>query len=69
MTSTLTDREHDVMRLVVDGLSNKLLAVELGISDHTAKFHVLNAIKKLGASNRTEAAVIYDRRTRARGAA
>jgi two-component system nitrate/nitrite response regulator NarL len=60
----LTQREHDVLRLVVKGLSNKLIADELDIADHTAKFHVLNAIKKLRAGNRTRAAVIYDRMQR-----
>jgi len=49
------------MRLVIEGLSNKLIASELGIALRTATFHVANSIKKLGAPNRTGAAVIYDR--------
>lgn len=57
--TTLTPREHSVARLVTDGLSNKLIADRLGISDHTAKFHVSNIIMKLGAETRTHAAVMY----------
>lgn len=51
----LTPRELDVLRLVADGLTNKAIARELGISDHTAKFHVGAILAKLGAESRTEA--------------
>jgi DNA-binding NarL/FixJ family response regulator len=58
----LTDRERQVVQLMTDGLSNKLIADRLGISDHTAKFHVNGVMIKLGASTRTEAVVEAIRR-------
>lgn len=48
----LTPREVDVLRLVADGLSNKLIADQLDISGHTTKFHVCNIGKKLGKPTR-----------------
>ena len=50
----LTDRELDVLRLVVRGLRNKEIAAELGISENTAKFHLRNILDKLHAQNRAE---------------
>ena len=58
----LTDREKQVVQLMSEGLSNKLIADRLGISDHTAKFHVNGVMMKLGASTRTEAVVEAMRR-------
>lgn len=58
----LTDRERQVVQLLTEGLSNKLIADRLGISDHTAKFHVNGVMMKLGASTRTEAVVEAMRR-------
>lgn len=58
----LTVRECEVALLLTDGLSNKLIADKLGLAEHTSKFHVTNVIKKLGASTRVDAAVIYARR-------
>ena len=49
-------------RLVADGLPNKAIARELGISEHTAKFHVGSLLGKLGAGSRTEAVTIATRR-------
>jgi DNA-binding NarL/FixJ family response regulator len=51
----LTARELDVLRLLAEGLPNKLIAVRLGISDQTVKFHVASIGSKLGARNRTDA--------------
>ncbi len=53
----LTPRESEVLALLADGLSNKQIGVELGISDHTVKFHVNAILDKLGAETRTEAVV------------
>jgi DNA-binding NarL/FixJ family response regulator len=58
----LTERERQVVQLLAEGLSNKLIADRLGISDHTAKFHVNGVMMKLGASTRTEAVVEAVRR-------
>ncbi|MFN8498070.1 MAG: response regulator transcription factor [Anaerolineae bacterium] len=55
---TLTPREREVLRLMVEGLSNKAIAVRLGISEHTVKFHIGAILGKLGAGSRTEAVSI-----------
>lgn len=51
----LTAREREVLELVSQGLSNKLIARSLQISEHTVKFHISSISTKLGASSRTEA--------------
>ena len=51
----LTAREAEVLGHLADGLSNKAIAVRLGISDETVKFHLSAIFGKLGASNRTDA--------------
>ncbi|MCX8068054.1 MAG: response regulator transcription factor [Anaerolineae bacterium] len=53
----LTDREREVLRLMAEGLSNKEIALRLGLSERTAAFHVSNVLQKLGAASRTEAVV------------
>ncbi len=50
----LTPRELDVLALLVEGASNKTIARRLGISVHTAKFHVGSLIDKLDAIGRTD---------------
>jgi DNA-binding NarL/FixJ family response regulator len=52
---SLTPREHEVLAAMADGASNKLIARRLGISLHTAKFHVAAILAKLDADSRTEA--------------
>jgi DNA-binding NarL/FixJ family response regulator len=51
----LTEREIDVLREVARGFTNKQIALALGISEHTVKFHISSVYTKLGVSNRTEA--------------
>jgi NarL family two-component system response regulator YdfI len=51
----LSERELEVLDLVAEGLSNKLIAHRLSISEHTVKTHVASIFGKLGASSRTEA--------------
>lgn len=53
----LSGRELDVLRGMAEGLSNKLIARQLAISEHTVKFHVNAILGKLGAQSRTEAVV------------
>jgi DNA-binding NarL/FixJ family response regulator len=51
----LTAREIEVLHLLAEGASNKVIARALGISAHTAKFHVASILEKLDAASRTEA--------------
>ena len=53
----LTSREMDILRLIADGFSNTEIAKILHISPHTVKTHVIHIIDKLGAKDRTQAAV------------
>lgn len=54
----LSQREQQVAELLAEGASNKVIARELGISVHTAKFHVTAVMDKLGARNRSDAVAI-----------
>ena len=53
----LTPREQEVLTLLAEGLTNKAIARQLEISDHTVKFHVNAILSKLNAQSRTEAVV------------
>ncbi len=53
----LTPREREVLALLAEGLANKAIAARLGISEHTAKFHVNAILGKLGVESRAEAIV------------
>jgi len=55
-TPTLTDRETEVLRLIVGGNSNKEIAAALFISEATVKTHINSLLSKLGVSDRTQAA-------------
>ena len=57
-TAHLTEREIDILRLMGNGDSNKLMAETLGITLDTVKKHVRNVIDKLQARSRTHAAII-----------
>jgi DNA-binding NarL/FixJ family response regulator len=51
----LSERESEVLGLLAKGLANKQIALALGISEHTVKFHVSSIYTKLNVTNRTEA--------------
>lgn len=55
LTEQLTAREKEVIQLMAQGLANKQIALSLGISEHTVKFHLSSLYSKLGISSRTEA--------------
>jgi len=54
----LTAREIEVLRMMAQGLANKVIASRLGISEHTVKFHVGSIFAKLHAGSRTEAVAL-----------
>lgn len=54
----LSEREHEVLAVLADGASNREIADELYVSSETIKSHVRSILGKLGAKNRTEAALI-----------
>jgi DNA-binding NarL/FixJ family response regulator len=56
-SAELSARELEVLRLVADGLANKLIARRLGISERTVKAHLTNVFARLGVTDRTQAAL------------
>lgn len=54
----LTEREREVLALMIEGLSNSQIAVKLGVSSSTIKSHVSNILSKLGVVSRTEAVTL-----------
>lgn len=64
--SELTDRELEVLRLIVQGKNNRKISEELCIVEGTVKFHVRNILEKLGACDRTQAVTIALKRGLAR---
>jgi NarL family two-component system response regulator LiaR len=57
-TFTLTEREHEILSLMVSGLGNNEIAERLIVSRSTVKFHVSNILSKLGVTSRTEAVAL-----------
>jgi DNA-binding NarL/FixJ family response regulator len=55
-TSKLTEREVGILKAVARGLSNQAIGKELWVTEQTVKFHLTNIYRKLGVTNRTEAA-------------
>ena len=56
--SDMTEREREVLKLMVEGLTNNEMAKRLFVSQSTIKFHVSNVLSKLGATSRTEAVAL-----------
>ncbi len=56
-SDSLTQRELEILKLIAKGMSNKVIARELDISDGTVKVHVKHLLKKLHLRSRVEAAV------------
>lgn len=65
--ANLTNREMDVVQLLIEGVSNSEIAVRLTVSESTVKSHVKNVLRKLGATNRAGATARYLRMVRASG--
>jgi len=61
-SDSLTSRERDVLRLIVEGLANKEIAARLRIGEKTVKTHVSRILAKLEVTDRTQAAVLAIRR-------
>jgi two-component system, NarL family, response regulator YdfI len=57
-SEVLTARELEVLRMMAEGLGNKIIADRLGISEHTVKFHIASIFTKLDVSSRTEAVTV-----------
>jgi NarL family two-component system response regulator YdfI len=58
LVEELTPREIEVLRMLAEGSGNRQIAEQMGISDHTIKFHISSILDKLGASTRTEAVTL-----------
>jgi DNA-binding NarL/FixJ family response regulator len=61
LAEVLTQREHEIALLIADGLSNKQIGKQIGISDGTVKIHLHSVYKKLEVTNRTELATLVQR--------
>jgi DNA-binding NarL/FixJ family response regulator len=56
--AALTDREHEVLELVAEGMTNRAISTRLEISENTVKFHINSIFNKLSVQSRTEAVVL-----------
>lgn len=60
----ITQRQRDVLRLVLEGMSNKQIARELGLSENTVKVHLSAIFRVIGVSNRTQAVIALKNESR-----
>lgn len=58
LTETLTEREREILRCLVDGETNRQIAARLIISEHTVRAHMRSLMQKLGVANRAQAAAL-----------
>ena len=56
-STPLSDREMEILQLITRGMSNKEIALELGISHQTVKNHMTSILRKLAVNDRTQAAI------------
>lgn len=63
VTEWLTDREVDVVRLMVEGLNNRQIGARLDITPHTVRVHISNAVRTLRLPNKVALAVWFVRNT------
>jgi two-component system nitrate/nitrite response regulator NarL len=57
-SSALTEREQELLQFLMEGRSNKAIARKLGVAEATVKAHMVRLFGKIGAANRTQAAVL-----------
>lgn len=62
MNEHLGERESQCLHLIASGLSNKEIAVAMGVAEYTAKSFVFKVLRKLGAANRAHAVALSFRR-------
>jgi DNA-binding NarL/FixJ family response regulator len=55
----LTQREHETIQLLMQGLANRQIAHTLGIAEHTVEKHLSNIYRKLNVTNRVNAVFAY----------
>ena len=63
ISSTLTNREKEIIEFIAEGLPNRVIADRLSISENTVKAHITRILSKLSAANRRDAVNIYDNLT------
>ena len=61
---SLSARERQVLELAAEGLTNAQIGSRLQVTGHAVKFHLASVYRKLGVTNRTEAAVLFSRGSR-----
>ncbi|MCS7008059.1 MAG: response regulator transcription factor [Gaiellaceae bacterium] len=61
VADALSEREREVLAMVAEGLPNKLIARRLGISEKTVKAHLTNVFRRIGVTDRTQAALWAER--------
>jgi DNA-binding CsgD family transcriptional regulator len=62
---TLTDREHEILKAIAEGMPNKVIGAKLFISEKTVKTHVNHIFRKLGVTSRLQAALVFQSHQRA----
>jgi DNA-binding NarL/FixJ family response regulator len=65
LIDTLTEREHEILRAIAEGMPNKVIGAKLFISEKTVKTHVNHIFRKLGVTSRLQAALVFQSHQRA----